>query len=302
MADRYVELEKSSLNDPDTIKQLTEVVIGYVKRERAITDLVTMDMASDLFDSLADMDPEFYSQQKIRISADGVQKRAAGEAVNLFAEYCEQLRDSLKNVQIDIEQRETQDRLFTSDDFWRSFISKAAKPPKTEQKHWDFKKTLDMWHIKNDPEKSEKAHEFAERVAGFANNLGGVLLVGITDSPPRQIVGLGINSRDIENYMKYTRKVIGDYIEHNADFVHFQQVNIPDAVGEMKLCLVIAIQKTYTVLAVKGVDGRSYSYPFREETGLVWKDQNSIHNHKAGLKSDKFDFLGVLQQFVNEKV
>ena len=159
-----------------------------------------------------------------------------------------------------------------------------------------------MWHISNQAEKNKKAQKFAELAAGFANNKGGVLIVGVTDNPPRQIVGLIGNSSEIESNMQYARNVISQHISYDKDFVHFQQVNVPDQDGDHKLCLVIAIQQTVPGLGVKGTDGKSYTYPVREETGLVWKEQHTVGNYKIGTKSDNYDFLGVLQQFVNEEI
>lgn len=302
MGDRLTEVDKNSLDDRNMVEQFSMIVLGLIHGDRSVMEMVKKDLESDFFDTLANMDPEYYSGQQGTVKPEHIQRRAAEDAVAFFAEYWVEIRDCLRNVLIDIEQRELQERLFTSDDFWRSFIEKAANSTKTEPKYWDFKETLEIWHIKSGSEKDKKAHNFTERVAGFANNAGGVILIGVTDDPPRQIVGLGNNSREIENNMKYTRQVIGDYIENNLDFVHFQQVNVSDKNGVIQLCLVIAIQQTYEVLSVKGLDGKSFSYPFREEAGVVFKDSSTIRIHKTGVKSSNFDFLRVLLQFVNEDI
>jgi len=300
MADRTTETQLGDLDNPTVLEKLSLIVLGLFQRELPTSHYVRFELEADFFDSIGPED--YYKGLGEGVSEQKVEKKTAYQAVNEFAIYFAQLRDSLRNVLLDIERRETQERLFTSDDFWRSFILKAALSTKTEQKYWDFKQTLDMWHVKSEPAKSEKANKFAEIIAGFANNQGGVIIVGVTDYSPRQIVGLTGESRDVENYMKYVRSVISQYIPYDKDFVHLQQVNVPDQNGDYKLCLVIAVQQTVDGLGIKGIDGKSYTYPQREETGLVWKEQNTVGNKKIGVKSDNYHFLGVLQQFVNEEV
>lgn len=300
MANRTIEVTLDDRNDIQKIKELTLLVLGLIHHNKWSTyDKVKSEMEYEIYESLPD---ETFPETEIKVNPTDLAIHVARDATYELAEFFEQLRDSLRNVLLDIEQRDTQERLLTSDDFWRTFIVKAARSQKTEQKYWDFKETLDMWHISNQVEKNKKAQKFAELVAGFANNQGGVLIVGITDDPPRKIVGLKGKSSEIENYMKNARNVISQYISYDKDFVHFHQVNVQDFNGDYKLCLIIAIQQTVPGLGVKGTDGKSFTYPLREETGLVWKEQYTVGNHKIGTKSDNFDFINVLQQFVNEEI
>ena len=299
MADRHEEAGLGDLDDENKIENLAHMVTGILQRQRLTFERVQSEME---YEAYVNIDHETYSGHGLLVPIGRVERRAARDAVAIFLEYFEELRDSFRSVMHDIEMKEIQDRLFTSDDFWRSFILKAASSIKTEQKYWDFKQTLDMWHIKNEPAKSEKANKFAEIVAGFANNQGGVIIVGVTDDPPRQVLGLTGTPRDIENYMKHVRNVVSQYIPYDKDFIHLQQVNVPDEGGDYKLCLVIAVQQTVVGLSVKGLDGKSFSYPLREETGLVWKEQYTVGNNKIGTKSDNYNFLSVLQQFVNEEI
>ncbi|MCJ7529876.1 MAG: ATP-binding protein [Anaerolineales bacterium] len=201
---------------------------------------------------------------------------------------------------MEIEKHQNEERIFSSDTFWKTFILKAHTSIKTEQKILDFKETLDMWQAPKGLGKKETKHRFAELVAGFANNQGGVIIVGVTDSQPRKIVGIGNDSKTIENEMKYTRSTISNYIEYDSEFVHLQQVVIPGENDNEILCLVIAIRQTRSRVGVKSLDGRSYSYPFREETGLVWKDPEKISSMKIHIKHNNYDFLNRLSQFILE--
>jgi len=58
-----------------------------------------------------------------------------------------------------------------------------------ETQLWDFKETLEMWHAKH-KEKEEAEVKFGEQIAAFANTNGGVLIIGITDKPPRKVIGV----------------------------------------------------------------------------------------------------------------
>jgi hypothetical protein len=275
------------------IEKLTLIVLGLIHRNTSTIKIARSKLRGELDEQ---------GLQEVEVSSADLDRKTVFIATYELAEYFEQLRDSLRNILLEIDKREAQERLVTSDNFWRTFISKAARSPKTEPKYWDFKQTLSMWHIKDEPLKSEKAQKFAELVAGFANNQGGVLIVGVTDDPPRQIVGLIGSSGEIENNMKYARNVISQHCSYDKDFVHFQQVSVPDEDGAYKLCLVIVIQQTVENLGVRSSDGKSFTYPLREEAGLVWKNQHTIGNHKTGTKSDNYKFLSILQQFVNEEI
>lgn len=299
MANRIEEVTINDLDNLMKVEKFSLIVLGLIQRSWLTLDRVKSEIEYEEYEKI---DPETYSGEELIIDPMYVHRRTAYDASNEFAEYFEQLRDSLRNVILDIEQREKKERLFMSDNFWRSFTLKAAASNKTEQKYWDFKQSLDMWHVKDERTKKEKENKFAEIVAGFANNQGGVIIVGVTDASPRQVVGLTGNSRDIENYMKDTKKVISQYISYEKEFVHLQQVNVPDQNGVPTLCLVVVIQQTVAGISVMGGDGKSYSYPVREETGLVWKNQNTVGNKKIGTKSDNYNFLEVLQQFVNEEI
>lgn len=303
MSDRIINVAIKDRNDNNKIKQLTLLVLGLIRRDNVLTyRRVKSDLEYNFYEKLLEKSCNETNETEETIDPKELAISVAYAATYDFAEYFEQIRDSLRNIILDIDKRETLEKLLTSDDFWRNFIKKAAKSQKTEQKYWDFKKTLAMWHIHQRDEKDKKAQKFAELVAGFANNQGGVLVVGVTDQHPRRIVGLNGESDKIEDYMKYTSQVISSHISYEKEFVHFQQVNVPDQNGDLRLCLIIAIQQTAQGLSVMNIDGKSYTYPLREETGLIWKDQMTIFNRKIHIKSDNFDFTEVLRQFLNEEI
>ncbi len=297
MANRSIGLTANNLNDLEELNQFTSVVLGFTIRGTPLKDLVRMDIEEELYEAV---DEEYFMDAVIKAPESDVEIRTAYEASTEFAEFFEQLRDSLRNILIDIETRETEERLITSDDFWERFIIKAANSLKTEQPYWDFKETLEIWKPHPRDKKKELEHKFAERIGGFANNEGGVIIVGITDSFPRQIVGIGPDLKSVENNMKNTRRIIKKYISYKSDFVRLHQVPIKDLDGSRKLCLAIIIDQTYQPVGVKVVDGNCSKYPIREETGLSWEDPGILTIKKINVKNDNHHFLNILRQFVYE--
>ena len=299
-ADREITILEDDLENPDALEKLTLIVLGFFRCGWLTIDKVRAEMQVELFDN---QDTHYATNKdELTVSEDLVESKTVDYVAYEFEEYLERLRLSLRNIGVEIANRESQERLITSDDFWRLFIGKAAHSKKTEQKYWDFKETLDMWHIKNKTQRDEVANKFAEIVGGFGNNQGGVIIVGVTNAIPRRIVGLSGTPAEIENYIKTIPHMIQQYVSYDKNFFYLHQVNIPDENGDMKLCLVIAIEQTCDVLSVKKLDNKSFSYPFREETGTVYKDWHSIQDNKTSVKSDSYNFITVLQQFVYEEI
>jgi hypothetical protein len=221
--------------------------------------------------------------------------RAAWTVFGECATYFTCLRDSLRNVLLDIEKRIEQHQLIDSDAFWRSFILKAVETKKTEPLLWDFKETLTMWKVTKDPEKGLAKVTFAEDVASLANAHGGVLVIGVRDRP-REIVGLGDVVREVENRLKVARQVIANHIEYDGDLVSFHQVVIPSDDGE-KVCLVIVVAQSRMTVGVHDGQGH-YTYPVRRETGIDRVSPFEIEKQKTHVKNDNHDFVRELDQFV----
>jgi len=283
MAMRNISADPAGLDNLDAIRKCSDLVLGLAIRNISVRDWIVQDLEH-------------------KIPEEKIQTKAVSFSLSQFTEYFKHLRDSLRNVLVEIERREEKERLVTSDDFWRQFIDIASSSTKTEQKYWDFKQTLDMWQKKDKREKSEKERKFAEIVAGFANNKGGVIVIGVSDASPRQIIGLGDDTHPLENNMKYTSQVLGKYIAYDGDYFHLQQVNVPDHASRKQLCLVIVIKQTRETLGVTELNDGNITYPFREETGIARKEKEAIQKIKHGIKNDNYDFLTVLQQFVNEEI
>lgn len=278
----------------------TEVFCGLWLDGFYILDKVQMELSAEIAESI---DPEVYSfDHHIVVPQRRLISQTSHEVLGEFSLYFEMLRNSMRNIIIDIEKYNLQKNLLWSDIFWERFIVKVRDLQKPESL-WDFKKTFEMWHIPsgtNSKLKAEKELQFAEEIASIANSTGGVLLVGITDKPPRQTEGIGDDLTEIERKIKYSRDVSRNYLVYPRDILHFHHMKVNDSNGVLKNCLVIAIKQTCETVAVKDKDGR-FTYPIRQETGLSRVTEDYIWEQKIHLKSDNFDFIGLFNQMLHDK-
>jgi hypothetical protein len=223
-----------------------------------------------------------------------VARRTAHAVYDKCATYFLEIRDSLRNIKLDIEKFKEQQSLYASDEFWRTFITKASKVKTAEPQLWDFKETLTLWHVKDDPARRQAKVTFAEDVASLANTTGGVLVIGVNDK--REIVGIG-DGRNLENRLKVARDVLEGFLEYDREIVTFRQVGM----GEKRdtICLVIVVSQAYSSVGVSDGEGR-FSYPVRRETGIervTRMDTPAIKSHR---KSDNRNFLVELEQFARD--
>jgi hypothetical protein len=292
MSDRWIHLPPdASKEDVKIIQECTEIVLGLSSRRYATYAYVYSEINYEIYES---MEEEAFDRE-IVVPEGRVVSRTARRAYEECAIYFSELRASLRNILIDIDKAQEQQTLIGSDAFWRNFVLKAVQAKKTETQLWDFKETLTIWHVKQQPEKERAKVTFAEDIASFANARGGVLVVGVNNQ--REIVGLG-DDRDVESRLKVARDVITERLVYDRDIVRFQQVVI-EAKGLKMLCLIVIVAQAYNVVGVRDNEGR-YSYPLRNETGIKRVADSDIANPKAGMKADNYDFIVELRQFVKE--
>lgn len=281
--------------DQQSVQKCVELALGLRQEASRIIELVYSDILNEIADSA---DDEY--QGPILVPRERLLNQTSREVLNEFATYSEFLRKSLRNIVLEIEQYNFQTELLYRESFWKTFVIKAMSGDRIENQLWDFKKTLEMWHVDERVEKEKAQIEFCECVAGFANVMGGVLIIGITDSPPRRIEGV----KDLENKLKYTKEVLQKWINPAIDFVHFQQIILKDKSERDRNCLIIAVAQTKDVISVKDSKGK-YSYPERLETGLVLSSEDKIRVSKAlrtaGVRHNNYNFLRNLLTFLNDR-
>ncbi len=282
------------------IRRLSEIVFGLFRGGAVPTytlDAVRREVEYEIYSSI---DPEDMAYgAEVKVSSSRVMQQTCHEALGECATFFEFIRNSLRNILIDIDKCLEQRDLMRSDRFWKEFIEKAISVRKTEIQLWDFKQSLKMWHIKKGEKKDEAKVEFSEDVASFANANGGVLIIGISDAP-RKVVGIGDALVDVERRLDFTRKVIASHIEYGRDIVYFHQVLLEDESGTEKICLVIAVPQASTIVPVCDKKGR-YTYPVRRETGIERASRDDLWREKLHIRSDNFDFIHSISQFVYEK-
>lgn len=286
--DRFIKVEADTLGaeDPKTMKVITEIAFGLLHRREYKIKSVYNEVLSELY--------------PLKVSKTRVITQTSYEVFDEFATFFEFIRNSLRHILVDIEKYQQQKELMKSEAFWRRFIEKAKDDKKTENQLWDFKKTLTMWHVKKEPDKAEHELDFCETLACLANANGGVLIIGVSDVPPREVLGIGENLSEIESRLKYTRTVIANYIKYDRDIVYFKQIALKDRSNTGKICLVVVIAQTEGVVEVKTKQGR-FSYPIRRETGLERMGHHELAIEKIHIKNDNYDFIQELNQFIYDK-
>jgi len=287
LSDRMLSITTKTIEeDSSRVKKCVEIVLGLRLPDILTLTRVYSDMYADLADSI---DAEY--QGPIVVSKKNVIRRTINEVLNELATYFEFIRQSLRNILIDIGKYDSQINLLLHEPFWKKFIAKAMSK-KVETQLWDFKETLEMWHTSGQQREESKV-TFCGDVASFANAKGGVLIIGVTDKTPRRIIGIN----DMENRLKYTKEVIRKNTVYNVDFTHFQQVTLKDENGENKVCLVIAIAQTKDVVGVKDQQER-FLFPIRLETGIARSDDKKIAASKNRVLYDNYEFISDLRSFL----
>lgn len=294
MADRTMQLDEEQTEkwNPDTIRALAETALGVQQRNYPVYLRKHQEVGFEIYERL---DPETTPPDyQIVPPEKTVVRRTAHAVYDNCAVYFSEIRDSIRNIKLDVERFIEERELYDSDDFWRTFITKASKLKTAEPQLWDFKETLSVWHTKSDPERRKAKVTFAEDVASFANTRGGILVVGVNDH--REIVGIG-DGRELEHRLKIATDVLASFLEYDREIVSFRQIEI----GERrdKICLVIVVSQACLAVGVSDGEGR-FSYPVRRETGIERVSRSDTPVSKMFLKSDNRDFLKELKQFVRD--
>jgi hypothetical protein len=290
MGDRESRFTLGERPNEGEIKGLTEIVLGLTSSiGLTVYFKAEYELGADMYEMAEGADFE--------IPVVKIVRRASGMAFEECAEYFEFIRDSLRNILLDIDKFVEQRDFVNDDAFWRAFIKKVAQTPKAEPQLWDCKETLTMWHVDKEPERTSAKVTFCEDVASFANARGGVLIIGVTDK--REIVGIG-SGRELENKLKFAAEVLAKHLEYPRDICRLRQIVVPDRDGADKVCLVVVVAAACEPVGVNDGAGR-YTYPVRRETGLTRVARDEILNPKIHIKSDNYDFLREIYQFVHEK-
>ena len=271
-----------ALGEEEQLCISTEWAAGLRTGGQATLDQVTRDVSGEIADSI---DPETYSGP-IYVTYERISHRVASAVTSNLVTYFELLRNSCRDLEIEIAKAEKLVALFDSEAFWRAFVDAVVKTNRTEELWWDVKQSLEMWHTTGNV-KRLKEQDFCERVAAFANTEGGVLVIGVTDAPPRKILGV----QDPENRIKHIYSSILSHSDLTPPALKVKEVLLVDDAGVSRACLVIGVAKAPTIVSVKDEAGK-LSYPIRNGPGIVLSSPNTIGLSKQHQKGYDWEFLG----------
>jgi hypothetical protein len=299
MGERWIDIEGERLEEESqgTILHCAEKVLGL--SASSITPLIEaqFEVGEEIRNSIESRYDYENVPEQIDIPIERVVRRAARKIYDNCSTYFLCVRDSLRNILLDIGKLKEERNLLHSDRFWRDFVVKATKTKKVEPQLWDFKETLTIWRVTKDEERKRAKVTFAEDIASLANARGGVLITGFTDQ--REIIGIGGDSRQIETRLKTASDVIARHVEYDRPIVSLRQVDLPGTDGVDRNCLLVIVAQACGVVAVNDGD-KHYTYPVRRETGIERVSQRELLMPKFHMKSDNHDFLKELMQFVME--
>lgn len=296
LSDRMMPIGADSIDhDQKTLEKCVEVALGLRERVGYTIDSVHSDMAADIYDSVFNSaDAKAQWPVGDPVPKEKLITRCSNKVLDELAAYFEFIRNSLRNILIEIDRYKEQFRLVHNESFLTEFVKKAMADNRVETQLWDFKSTLEMWHC---PTQVKEGFEidFAEQVSSYANSDGGVLIIGITNVFPRKIVGV----TDLENKIKSAKSVLDKYTDNSVP-THFQQIRLKDESDKEYDCLIIAIAQTTKIVKVRDEQGK-FSYPIRQGTGKGRSTPELILPSKANVLYDNYNFVSSLDAFVNGK-
>ncbi len=133
-SERWVELSADSpdTENPMAMKKIMEMVFGLRGLVLYRIDSVELDILGDLATTIDPEDPAY--SETLTVPESVLLARTTHETFDGLLEYFKMIRDSLRNVLLDIEKRLEPERLLKSDVFWRKFVVKAKGSKKSEER------------------------------------------------------------------------------------------------------------------------------------------------------------------------
>jgi hypothetical protein len=208
--------------------------------------------------------------------------------------YFTELRDSLRHIDTLCQEFLQREYLYADDRLATRLLKKISDQKSTvETDLWDIKETLEMWSAPQ-PRKGAATIEFVEDVAAFANNRGGVIIIGVTNGT-HKIVGVDKPENRIKNIEAMIRK------HTDAPVVNFVRIRAVPFAGVTRPCIIIVVGKTDIPIGVRQLNG-NYSYPLRVGSGKERVSQKQISETKAYMKGAEFKFASELEAWVSDIV
>jgi predicted ATP-dependent endonuclease of OLD family len=237
---------------------------------------------------------EFLSQNESLCSTYLTKREHAQTKVQNIPLTNENFKLIYEDLDVDLTRIDEEKKLLSDPDFWAQIID-IVKEEQFEAKYWDFKQTLDFWHVEDPQIKRKKKIEFVEKIASFGNTEGGAIVIGITDEIPRKIQGISIN----ENKLNELNKLILDLITPPVDFTRVQPITLKNEKDEDVICVCIVIAQSSEVLGVKHDNG-TIKFVLRTTTGTVLVDPQVIKDKKKVIRRTNFNFIYIIKDKLNK--
>ncbi len=199
----------------------------------------------------------------------------------------------VKNIGSVLSEYENEQLQIYNDQLWNNFIQKALKSE--EDLLWDFKETLDWWNP-HCTDKEKKQVQFAEKVGGFANTDGGIIIIGITNAKPRKIVGF----EKIEERSKNINKIIGIRTNIKPSSCKMREILIKNIKGEIMSCLFLFIPQTKEIVEIININS-TISFPLRVGLEVIKKTNKEIEKLKKKIHLNNFNFINQIKEFTQSK-
>jgi hypothetical protein len=274
LSDRSFTIRKD--NDEFALHTCIEIVFGLAEICHPIGPIPIL--ASEHSDEESawshSVDPEVWGNRPSPITFLSVFPQAQRRILKEFATYFQKIRDSAEIVINEISNLNIGE-LLTNDVFLNLFLTKALPPHVQENTVWDFKETYETWLNSGVEQLKVK---MACDVAAFANNRGGLLLIGISNN--REIEGLnGIEAKKLQ-----TQEILKFYLVNGSELVMFHSIKTMGKNGTPAECLVIIIPQTKDVIDVKKSLGTKETVcPFRISSGIDFKYHTEVEKLKSGV-------------------
>ena len=237
---------------------------------------------------------EFLSNDESLSSTYLTKREGAQTKINNIPLTDENFKLIYEDLDIDLTRIEEEKKFVNDPNFWLSTIKKI-KEEAFEAKFWDFKQTLDFWHVDDHLTKRNKKIDFVEKVASFGNAEGGVIVIGVTDLKPRKVLGININ----ENKLNELKNLILDLITPSIDFTSVQPITLKNDDNEDVLCVCVVIAQTSHLIGVKH-DNDTIKYVLRTSTGSEPVDPQVIIDKKRDIRRTNFNFIRVINNRLNQ--
>ena len=184
-----------------------------------------LDVSEDIQIFITTHSIHYLSEDDTKCSAYSIQKIKSQSIVHKVPNM--DFPEIIKDIGSVLNEYENEQLLIYNDQLWHNFIRKALNTE--EDLLWDFKKTLDWWNP-DCADKEKKQVQFAEKVGGFANADGGIIIIGITNAKPRQIVGF----EKIEERSRKINKIIGNRTNIKPSSCKMREIRIKNIKDEPK--------------------------------------------------------------------